>query len=114
MKQVFSKDKYIEDMVNKALKSKWLYECEGLTRNQMRMLGYNCDENWLIDLDESAPVFSAYLFHEEALAEHTPYDLIVASFATWVPRCEGKTKKEVSELGYFFKDEWFEVPENDE
>lgn len=114
MKQVFSKEKYIEAVVNHVLESNWIHDCEGLTCNQMRMLGYTCDENWLIDLDESEPVFSAYLFHEEALAEHTPYDLIIASFATWVPVCEGKTKKEVSKLGYGFKDEWFEVPEDDE
>lgn len=49
--KVFSKEKYFKRGGND---HDWVHECDGLTEEQMKSLGYQTDKSWMIEKEDDA------------------------------------------------------------
>ena len=61
MKKVFSKERFIEDMGIESYKASiqpdgysYVNHCDGLTKEQIEVLGYETDEKWMIEIEDDS------------------------------------------------------------
>ncbi len=52
MKKVFSKEKFIENMKEKAIKSSWIEDCDGKTIEECNELGFRITDDWCVEVED--------------------------------------------------------------